>query len=161
MKTKQRMGGWLLLLLLCLTACGPRHSYECALPKDAALVVRADFASMAAKSGLNGAVGQPAIRRISDALKSGMEGSSGLIDRIMNRPDESGLDLKTNVYFFAEPQGERGCCIGIAVALDVAKLDFTCIAVHGGLPMPVLVLVLFQRHATADKHFRAAFEVWR
>lgn len=107
MKTKQRMGGWLLLLLLCLTACGPRHSYECALPKDAALVVRADFASMAAKSGLNGAAGQPAIRRISDALKSGMEGSSGLIDRIMTRPDESGLDLKTNIYFFAEPQGER------------------------------------------------------
>lgn len=109
-KTRNRRG-WALvcccLTALLLTACGPDYSYECALPKDAALVVKADLATMVAKSGINGTAGKNVLQRLREALKSGMEGSSGLIDRVMDNPDESGLDLKTDIYLFAEPQGDR------------------------------------------------------
>ena len=120
-----RMHRWLLAVCwvagLLLTACGSRHSYECALPKDAALVVRTDLAAMAAKSGLNDKAGKNAMRRLREALKSGMEGSSELIDRMMDNPDESGLDLKSAVYLFAEPQGDR---FGLLVkVLQRGKVD--------------------------------------
>lgn len=97
-----RFLGLAIVLLLC--SCGKQGNYENALPKDAALVLQADFASMVSKSGLGRAQGKKALGHLGDLLKSGMEGSDDLIDKIMENPEESGLELSEKVYFFAEPQ---------------------------------------------------------
>ena len=94
-----------LMVLLC--ACEKQVRYENALPQDAALVVQADFAAMVDKSGLNRDEGKKVVRHLADVLKSGMDGADGLIDKIMDNPDESGLELSEKVYFFAEPKSER------------------------------------------------------
>ena len=96
-----------LAILLTLCSCEKQVSYENALPKDAALVIEADFASMVSKSGLGRSEGKKALGHLGDLLKSGMEGSDDLIDKIMDNPEESGLDLSSRVYFFAEPQINR------------------------------------------------------
>lgn len=99
-----KWGGYLVVAALFVTSCQKGNEYEQALPKDAAVVVSADLASMADKSGLGGDEGKDALNRLSDALKSGMKGSEQLIDKIVKDPSESGLDLRKNVYFFVESQ---------------------------------------------------------
>lgn len=93
-----------LAVLLLLPACSGTTDYEKVLPEDAALVAAVDLRSVAAKSGLEGETGKPAVDRLAHLLKSGMEGSDGLIDKIMSDPRESGLSFTDKAYIFAGPR---------------------------------------------------------
>lgn len=116
-------GTGLCAALLLLGACRRPANYENALPRDAALVVQADLASMVGKSSLGTRAGQTALDRLSSALKSGMEGSEELIDKMVQSPAESGLDLRAGVYVFAEPRLERkGLLAKVADASRLLRL---------------------------------------
>lgn len=107
-------------VLLCLTACSGKKDYERVLPEDAALIAAFDLRSVATKSGLAGETGQPAVGRLADLLKSGMEGSDGLIDNIISDPQESGLSFTDKAYFFA---GARAAFAGLLMhTVDEGKL---------------------------------------
>lgn len=99
------LGGCLFLVILLLASCSNKKNYENVLPKDAAMVVSVDLASVASKSGLSGENGKATVARLSEALKSGLDGSGELIDRITENPSESGLDLTEKVYYFVESGG--------------------------------------------------------
>ena len=96
--------GCLAMALLMLASCSDKDNYESALPKDAALVVSVNPVSVAEKSGLAGEEGAVAVQRLGEALKSGMQGSEQLIDKILKNPAESGIDFQRNLYFFVESQ---------------------------------------------------------
>lgn len=89
-------------LALSLAACNDGADYINALPKDAAIVVSADLKSMAQKSGLTEGKGEQTVKRITDIIKSGFDGSDKLIEEIVATPDKSGLKLTDKVYFFME-----------------------------------------------------------
>ena len=89
-------------LALSLAACHDGADYINALPKDAAIVVSADLKSMVQKSGLTDGKGKQTVKRITDIIKSGFDGSDKLIEEIVATPDKSGLKLTDKVYFFME-----------------------------------------------------------
>lgn len=98
------IGICLSMTLLLFSACKDSGEYVNALPRDAAVVISADLQRMSEKAELNGEAGKAAVERVGAALKSGLEGSDELINKIIKDPSESGLDLTEKVYFFAEPQ---------------------------------------------------------
>ncbi len=108
----KRIGGinaftalWLLLATLLASSCQSGEDYVNALPKDAAAVVSIDLKSMAQKSGLQGDKSEKTLDKIGNLLK-GMTGApEGLIDRIVKKPENSGLKLSCKVYVFVEPGG--------------------------------------------------------
>lgn len=104
MKKKWAAGCWMIWLVGIMASCASGNKYESALPEDAALVVSANLASIAEKGGLAGEEGAEAVRKLGDALKSGMQGSGKLIDKIIDDPAESGIDFREDVYFFVESQ---------------------------------------------------------
>lgn len=113
----------LLVVLLLVSACGDTGSYHNALPKDAALVISADLSTMVDKSGLNNEDGKTALDRLSNALKSGMEGTDELIDQIVENPEESGLELTDRIFFFSEPQlGRLGLLVKVSKKGKVKEL---------------------------------------
>lgn len=99
MNKKWMAGCWMMLLVGIMASCASGDNYESALPKDAALVVSVNLASMAEKSGLAGEEGTAVVQKLGDALKSGMQGSEQLIDKMMDDPDESGIDFRKDMYF--------------------------------------------------------------
>lgn len=103
MKLK-KWGVCFLAVTLLMTSCQKGNDYEYALPKDAAVVISFDLASIADKSGLGGNREDNMVEKLSNALKSGMQGSDKLIDKIIKDPSESGLDLRKDVYLFVEAQ---------------------------------------------------------
>lgn len=94
---------WTVCVLL-LGSCKSGDEYEAALPRDAALVVSFNPASIVEKSGLAGKEGNSKVQRLGEALKSGMQGSGQLVDKIMKNPSESGIDFHKNIYLFVESQ---------------------------------------------------------
>ena len=88
-------------LVLMLASCADGGKYVNALPEDAAAVVAVNLEQMAGKSGADKSTVEAAV----GALKSEMRDAEGLIDRIVEDPSESGLELTDKVYFFASPQG--------------------------------------------------------
>ena len=98
------MKGWksigAVLCIMFMIACSPRTEYTHALPKDASLVVSADLASMANKSKLNDDI----IQKLGTLIRESMpDDASGLADKIMEDPSETGLSFTDKVYFFATP----------------------------------------------------------
>ena len=104
MNKKWLAGCWIGLLVGIMASCASGDQYESALPKDAALVVSVSPVSIAEKGGLAGEEGEAAVQKLGDALKSGMQGSEQLIDKIMDDPAESGIDFRKDVYLFVESQ---------------------------------------------------------
>lgn len=91
---------WMVCVLL-LVSCKSGDEYESALPQDAAMVVSFNPVSIVEKSGLAGKEGEAKVQRLGDALKSGMQGSEQLVDKIMEDPSESGIDFrKTYMYLW-------------------------------------------------------------
>ena len=85
--------GWMGCVLL-LASCKSGDEYEAALPRDAALVVSFNPVSIVEKSGLSGEEGKAKVQRLGDALKSGMQGSGQLVDKVMENPSEKYRRIK-------------------------------------------------------------------
>lgn len=94
----------LLVVVTFLTSCSENNEYTNAIPKDAAMVVSFDFKTMAQKSGINGKEGEAVVTKLTDALKSGLEGEAyKTVEMIVKNPSESGLSLSDKVYMFITP----------------------------------------------------------
>lgn len=104
-----------------LVSCKSGDEYEAALPKDAALVVSVNAASIVEKSGLSGKEGEALVQRLGDALKSGMQGSEPLVDKIMADPAESGIDFRKNIYLYVESHSVSAGVL--ARVSDAGKLE--------------------------------------
>ncbi len=74
-----RKGIWgfaLVAIMLLMASCSSESEYANAIPKDAAMVMSFDFKTMAEKSGINGKGGEKVVAKLTDALKSGLEGEA-------------------------------------------------------------------------------------
>ena len=84
----------LLVIMAFLASCSESSEYTNAIPKDAAMVVSLDFKSMAQKSGINGKEGESVVTKLTDVLKSGLEGEAyATAEKIVKNPAETGLSL--------------------------------------------------------------------
>lgn len=112
------MGGLALGMAFLLASCGEKNPYTNVLPKDAATVVSLDVMEMAKKCALD----KQARQTMGTMMKSSLKGTAdGLVDKIMDDPEESGLRLTDRVYFFVMPQMEMG---GVLVRMaDKDKLE--------------------------------------
>lgn len=101
---KTILGLALLAVIVLLASCSPKSEYTNAIPKDAALVMSFDFKTMAEKSGINGKEGEKVVAKLTDALKSGLEGEAyKTAEKIIRQPSESGLSFTDKVYLFITP----------------------------------------------------------
>ena len=102
-----RKGIWgfaLVAIVLLMASCSSESEYANAIPKDAAMVMSFDFKTMAEKSGLNGKGGEKVVAKLTDALKSGLEGEAyKTAEKIIQNPSESGLSFTDKVYMFITP----------------------------------------------------------
>ena len=102
-----RKGIWgfaLVAIVLLMASCSSESEYANAIPKDAAMVMSFDFKTMAEKSGINGKGGEKVVAKLTDALKSGLEGEAYKIaEKIIQNPSESGLSFTDKVYMFITP----------------------------------------------------------
>ncbi|WP_455672806.1 DUF4836 family protein [Phocaeicola sp.] len=94
----------LLAVITFLASCSPQSEYTNAIPKDAAMVVSLDLKAMAQKSGIDGKGGEKVVAKLTEALKSGLEGEAyKTAERIVQNPSESGLSFTDKVYMFITP----------------------------------------------------------
>ncbi len=102
---KRTIGGWVLLAIVaCLAYCTSKNEYTNAIPKDASVVVSLDLKSMAAKGGIDGKDGEKVVEKLTAARKSGLEGEAyKAMEKIIQKPSESGLSFSDRVYLFATP----------------------------------------------------------
>lgn len=102
-----RKGIWgfaLVAIVLLMASCSSESEYANAIPKDAAMVMSFDFKTMAEKSGINGKGGEKVVAKLTDALKSGLEGEAyKAAEKIIQNPSESGLSFTDKVYMFITP----------------------------------------------------------
>lgn len=102
-----RKGIWgfaLVAIVLLMASCSSESEYANAIPKDAAMVMSFDFKTMAEKSGINGKGGEKVVAKLTDALKSGLEGEAyKTAEKIIQNPSESGLSFTDKVYMFITP----------------------------------------------------------
>lgn len=98
---KTILGVALLVVVSLLASCSESNEYVNAIPKDAAMVVSLDLKSMAQKSGINGKEGERVVAKLTDALKSGLEGEAyATAEKIVKNPAETGLSLTDKSYMF-------------------------------------------------------------
>ena len=92
-----RKGIWgfaLVAIVLLMASCSSESEYANAIPKDASMVMSFDFKTMAEKSGINGKGGEKVVAKLTDALKSGLEGEAyKTAEKIIQNPSESGLSF--------------------------------------------------------------------
>ena len=109
------------MLLLVFAGCSGGNDYKNALPEQSAAVVSMDLSRLATRAGLDAGQGDAAAGRFKNMIKSGLEGSGELVDRIFSDVSESGLDLRDKVYLFA---GEEMSTAGLlAKVMDCSKLE--------------------------------------
>lgn len=100
-----RKGIWgfaLVAIVLLMASCSSESEYANAIPKDAAMVMSFDFKTMAEKSGINGKGGEKVVAKLTDALKSGLEGEAyKTAEKIIQNPSESGLSFTDKVSIHA------------------------------------------------------------
>lgn len=102
---RKRIWGFALCaIVLFMASCSSKSEYANAIPKDAAMVMSFDFKTMAEKSGINGKGGEKVVAKLTDALKSGLEGEAyQTAEKIIRNPSESGLSFTDKVYLFITP----------------------------------------------------------
>jgi hypothetical protein len=106
----------LLMLTFIVTGCGKGGDYTNALPADAYMVASVDLKSVMAKSGLSSNETERLRTAVSDLLSSGVSAETlAQVEKVMQKPSESGIDFESPVYIFASPEVD-----GAAVLLRVA-----------------------------------------
>lgn len=88
-------------LLLLSVSCGTKNNYWNALPEQSAAVVSIDISRLATRAGLDGKQGEVGLNRLKEMVKSGLDGSTQLVDRVFADAAESGIDFKDKIYVFS------------------------------------------------------------
>ncbi len=91
-------------LFLFFASCGSKTDYWNALPEQSAAVASLDLSRLASRAGLEGKQGEAGLNRIKEMIKSGLEGSGQLVDRVFADVSESGIDLKDKIYVFSSEE---------------------------------------------------------
>ena len=91
-------------LLFLLASCGTKNAYWNALPEESAAVASIDLPKLATRAGLDGKSGEAGLNRLKEMLKSGLEGSGQLVDRLFADAGASGIDFKDKVYVFSSEE---------------------------------------------------------
>lgn len=91
--------------ILCIMAsCGRKNDYRNALPEQAAAVASIDLPRLSTRASFDGKYNSPGLQRMKEILKSGLEGSGQLVDRIFADVSESGIDFSEKIYLFASEE---------------------------------------------------------
>ncbi|MGL5938211.1 MAG: DUF4836 family protein [Phocaeicola sp.] len=119
---KNHCGLGLIFILFFLAACSHKSDYVQAIPKGATAVVAVDMQSIASKSGLAGKEGEAIVAKLTQLLRSGLEGESYKIaEDIMQDPAQSGLSLNDKLYLFSVPDGSAQ--LALAKVANRKKLE--------------------------------------
>lgn len=98
---KKTVFGLLLVVVWLAASCSSSNDYVYALPKEGAVVVSFDLKAMAEKSGMNGPEGEKVVTKLTEVLKSGLEGEAyQAAERLVKQPAESGLSFTDKAYLF-------------------------------------------------------------
>lgn len=100
LKTKSTLAV-LVVLIVFLASCSKKAEYVNAIPADASAVVSIDLKSLAEKAGLDGKDNEAMKQKMLDALKNDLTAASFQhLEKIIKSPAESGIDIKSPLYFF-------------------------------------------------------------
>lgn len=110
------------LALVWLASCSSEKRYVNVLPDDPGVVVSVDLKQLVQKSDLSAEDSKAVVAEVKNALSGGMDAQGmELIDKVLENPAESGLDLEKNVYLFTDAGVEKGGLL--SCVQDKAKLD--------------------------------------
>lgn len=126
MKIYSKILPLVIILAISITACSKKKS-GIPVPKDAAVVFHIDGAS------LNSKLSWDEVKK-SDWFKNAIEmveEEDEMAKKLLNDPEESGIDIKSSAYIFMTPRG-RGGYAGIVVSLKDEKKFETLIQKAGG-----------------------------
>lgn len=94
----------LAVLIVFLAACSKTSEYTHVIPADASAVAAIHLKSLADKAGLGEKENEAAKQKVLEALKSGMNAATfQQLEKVMNNPSKSGIDIETPVYVFTAP----------------------------------------------------------
>ncbi|MEG1161466.1 DUF4836 family protein [Bacteroides sp.] len=92
----------LIVLIAFLAACSKKAEYTHVIPADVTAIAAFDLQSLHDKAGLNDKDNAAAKQKLIDALKSGVNAATfQQLEKIINNPSESGVDIKSPVYLFS------------------------------------------------------------
>ena len=91
-------------LLFLLASCGSKTAYWNAIPEQSAAVAAIDLPRLTSRAGLDDKEGEAGVNRLKDMIKSGLEGSTQLVDRVFADFRESGIDFKEKIYLFSSDE---------------------------------------------------------
>lgn len=124
----------LTLLVVFLAACSKKAEYVNVIPADATAVASIDLKSLVNKAGMNDKENETAKQKLMEALKSGTSAATfQQLEKVMNNPTTSGLDLEAPFYIFSSPQTESGAFVAkvsskddLRASLDVMAKEQIC-----------------------------------
>lgn len=91
----------LAVLTVFMVSCSKQAEYVNAIPADASVVLSIDLKSLVKKSGVNDKENEAMKQKLMDALKNDMTATSFQhLEKIVKSPAESGIDIKSPMYFF-------------------------------------------------------------
>ena len=91
-------------LLFILASCGGGTAYWNALPEQSAAVASVDVSRLAMRAGIHDDESGAGVSRFKEMLKSGLEGSGQLVDKVFADASETGLSFKDKIYIFSSEE---------------------------------------------------------
>ena len=109
------------MLIVFIAACSQKSEYTSAIPADASAVASINLKSLADKSGLKDKENEAAKQKMIEALKSGTTAATfQQLEKVLNNPKESGIDVDAPVYVFTSPSFPYASLV--TKILDIDKL---------------------------------------
>lgn len=130
----------LAVLIVFMAACSKKSEYINIIPADASAVASIDLKSLADKAGLNDKENAAMKQKMMDAFKNGMNAATfQQLEKVINNPTESGIDVKSVVYFFTSPTLPYASLVAnidnedkLITSLDVMAKEQVCQPVTDG-----------------------------
>lgn len=130
----------LAVLIVFMAACSKKSEYTNIIPADASAVASIDLKSLADKAGLNDKENAAMKQKMMDAFKNGMNAATfQQLEKVINNPTESGIDVKSVVYFFTSPTLPYASLVAnidnedkLITSLDVMAKEQVCQPVTDG-----------------------------
>ena len=95
----------LAVLIVFVSACSKKAAeYTHVIPSDATEVVAINLKSLAEKAGINDKENKEALKKLTDAMKSGMNAATfQQLEAVIKDPSKSGVDVFAPIYIFSAP----------------------------------------------------------
>ena len=94
----------LAVLIMFVSSCSQKSEYTNAIPANATQLVSINLKSLADKAGINDKENKEALKKLTDAMKSGMNAATfQQLESVMKDPSKSGIDVTAPVYLFSSP----------------------------------------------------------